>query len=68
MQTKVFHSFMSSMLYNLSAVQRNFEENESFSSDSVMSKTLESLAVQVNNLRFALVKGYSDEYFKKHNI
>lgn len=58
MQTKVFHSFMSSMLYNLSAVQRNFEENETFPSDSVMSLTLQSLAGQIENLRIALVDGY----------
>lgn len=63
MQTKVFHSFMSSMLYNLSTVQRNFEENESFPGDSVMSLTLESLAGQIENLRIALVDGYEKKKY-----
>lgn len=63
MQTKVFHSFMSSMLYNLSAIQRSFEEQDKFSVDSVLSKSLESLAGQVENLRMALVDGYEK---KKH--
>ena len=52
---------MSSMLNNLSTVQRDFEENEIFPSDSVMSKTLESLAVQINNLRIFLVNGYENK-------
>lgn len=64
MQTKVFHSFMSSMLYNLSAIQRSFEEQDKFPVDSVLSKSLESLAGQVENLRMALVDGYE----KKKNI
>lgn len=63
MQTKVFHTFMSSMLYNLSAIQRSFEEQDKFPVDSVLSKSLESLAVQVENLRMALVDGYEK---KKH--
>ena len=58
MQTMVFHSFMSSMLYNLSAIQRSFEEDCKFPADSVLSKSLESLAVQVENLRISLVDGY----------
>lgn len=58
MQTKVFHSFMSSMLYNLSAIQRSFEEEDKFLADSVLSKSLESLAGQVENLRISLVDGY----------
>ena len=63
MQTKVFHSFMSSMLYNLSTVQRNFEENETFPSDSVMSLTLESLAGQIVNLRISFVDGYKKKKY-----
>lgn len=63
MQTKMFHSFMSSMLSNLSIVQREFEENQSFSADSDMSTTLEALATQVNNLRVSLVKGYSAMFY-----
>lgn len=63
MQTKMFHSFMSSMLTNLSTVQREFEENEIFSSDSELSLTLEALATQVNNLRLLLVKGYSKKFY-----
>lgn len=64
MQTKMFHSFMSSMLNNLSIVQRDFEENESFSVDSEMSTTLEALATQINNLRLSLVKGYSNFFYR----
>lgn len=58
MQTKVFHSFMSSMLNNLSAIQCDFEENQLFLDDSVLARSLESLAVQVENLRISLVAGY----------
>lgn len=63
MQTMVFHSFMSSMLYNLSAIQRSFVEDDKFPADSVLSKSLEALAGQVDNLRMALVDGYEK---KKH--
>lgn len=49
---------MSSMLYNLSAIQRSFEEDYVFPADSVLSKSLESLAGQVENLRISLVDGY----------
>ena len=59
MQTKLFHSFMSSMLSNLSAIQRSFEEEDKFPADSVLSKSLESLAGQVENLRISLVDGYA---------
>lgn len=58
MQTKVFHSFMSSMLNNLSAIQCDFEENQHFLDDSVLARSLESLAGQVENLRISLVTGY----------
>lgn len=58
MQTKVFHSFMSSMLNNLSAIQRDFEENQLFLDDSVLARSLESLAGQVENLRISLVADY----------
>lgn len=58
MQTKVFHSFMSSMLNNLSAIQRDFEENQLFLDNSVLARSLESLADQVENLRISLVAGY----------
>lgn len=58
METKVFHSFMSSMLYNLSAIQRTFEDGETFDSDSVLAKSLDSLSGQVENLRISLVKGF----------
>lgn len=58
MVTTVFHSFMASMLCNLSSVQRCFEENETFSVDSVMAHSLESLAGQVVNLRKSLIVGY----------
>lgn len=43
MQTKVFHSFMSSMLGNLSAIQRDFEENQLFLDNSVLARSLDSL-------------------------
>ena len=58
METKVFHSFMSSMLSNLAAVQRAFEDGETFDSDSVLAKSLDSLAGQVENLRISLVDGF----------
>lgn len=58
MQIKVFHSFMSSMLNNLSAIQCDFEENQVFLDDSVLARSLESLAGQVENLRISLVAGY----------
>lgn len=58
MQTKVFHSFMSSMLNNLSAIQCDFEENQLFLDDSVLARSLEFLAGQVENLRISLVAGY----------
>lgn len=58
MQTKVFHSFMSSMLNNLSAIQCDFEENQLFLDNSVLARSLESLAGQVENLRISLVAGY----------
>lgn len=58
MQTKVFHSFMSSMLNNLSAIQCNFEENQLFLDNSALARSLESLAGQVENLRISLVAGY----------
>lgn len=58
MQTKVFYSFISSMLNNLSAIQRDFEDNQFFLDDSVLARSLESLAGQVENLRISLVAGY----------
>ncbi len=58
MVTNVFHSFMSSMLYNLSNIQRNFEENKTFPADSVLARSLLSLAGQIENLRLSLVDGY----------
>lgn len=61
MQTKVFHSFMSSMLNNLSAIQRDFEENQLFLDNSVLARSLESLAGQVENLRISLVAGYNEK-------
>lgn len=61
MQTKVFHSFMSSMLGNLSAIQRDFEENQLFLDNSVLARSLESLAGQVENLRISLVAGYNEK-------
>ena len=67
MLSSVFHSFMSSMLMNLSEVQRNFEENETFPSDSDLAHSLERLAVQIDNLRLSLVKGFDVEYSKKYD-
>lgn len=61
MQVKVFHSFMSSMLNNLSAIQCDFEENQLFLDDSVLARSLESLAGQVENLRISLVAGYGEK-------
>lgn len=61
MQTKVFHSFMSSMLNNLSAIQCDFEENQLFLDNSVLARSLESLAGQVENLRISLVAGYDEK-------
>lgn len=67
MQTKVFHSFMSNILFELSSVQRNFEENETFPSNSDMSLSLERLSVQIDNLRLSLVNGFDVEYSKKYD-
>lgn len=64
MKTPVFHSFMSSMLYNLSVIQRDFEENQLFQGDSDFARSLEALAGQVENLRISLVSNY-DNYEKK---
>lgn len=61
METKVFHSVMSSMLNNLSAIQRNFEENQLFLDNSALARSLESLAGQVENLRISLVAGYDNK-------
>lgn len=61
MQTKVFHSFMSSMLYNLSVIQRDFEENQCFFDTSALARSLDSLAGQVDNLRISLVAGYDEK-------
>lgn len=58
METKVFYSFMSSMLNNLSVIQCNFEENQLFLDNSALALSLESLAGQVENLRISLVAGY----------
>lgn len=58
MDTSVFHSFMSSMLLNLSTVQCSFMENETYSSNTPMALTLEDLANQIENLRISLVSGY----------
>lgn len=61
MQTKVFHSFMSSMLSNLSVIQRDFEENQYFSDNSALARSLDSLAGQVDNLRISLVAGCDEK-------
>lgn len=67
MQTKAFHSIMSSMLSNLSVIQSNFEENKSFERDSVLAKALASLSVQVDNLSLFLVDGFANDYQKKYD-
>lgn len=64
MTTSVFHSFMSSMLMDLSTIQRSFEENEIFPSDSVMALSLEGLANKLDNLRIFLVSGYEGKESK----
>lgn len=61
MQTRVFHTFMSSMLNKLSAIQCEFEENQLFLDNSVLARSLESLADQVENLRISLVAGYDEK-------
>lgn len=61
MVTSVFHSFMSTMLMDLSTVQRSFMENETYSSNTPMALTLEGLANQIENLRISLVSGYEGE-------
>lgn len=63
MQTKAFHSIISSMLSNLSVIQSNFEENKSFERDSVLA----SLSVQVDNLSLFLVDGFANDYQKKYD-
>lgn len=54
---------MSSILNDFSVIQRSFEEQDKFSVDSVLSKSLESLAGQVENLRMALVDGYEKKKY-----
>lgn len=68
MQTNVFDGFLESISFNLQSLSSDFIPDTTFSDCSSVAKILESLAGQINNLRLALVKGYGDVYFKKHNI
>lgn len=64
MQRKVFNSFVSAIMDDLSKLNDDFVEDTSFSDTSSVSKTLESLACQVNNLRVFLVEGYHDKFYR----
>ncbi len=64
MQTSVFDGFLESISFNLQNLSSDFIPDTLFTDCSSVAKTLESLAGQINNLRLALVKGYSDEYCK----
>lgn len=63
MTRKVFDSFVSAILDNLSQLNDDFVQDAAFSKDSSVAKTLQSLAGQVNNLRVFLVDGYHDEFY-----
>ena len=63
MKRKVFDSFCSSILDNLSQLNDDFVQDTSFTDNSSVAKTLEALAGQVNNLRVFLVEGYHDSFY-----
>lgn len=64
MQRKVFDSFCSGILDNLSNLNDDFAEDTVFPDTSSVAKTLQSLAAQVNNMRVFLVKGYHDKFYR----
>lgn len=64
MQRKVFDSFVSNILDDLSKLNDDFAEDTSFSDTSSVAKTLEALACKVNNMRVFLVKGYHDKFYR----
>lgn len=63
MKQEIFNTFHSGILDNLSRLSDNFVPDTSFSSDSSVAETLESLAGQINNLRIFLIKGYHDKFY-----
>lgn len=64
MQRKVFDSFVSNILEDLSKLNDDFAEDTSFPDTSSVAKTLEALACKVNNMRVFLVKGYHDKFYR----
>ena len=63
MQRKVFDSFCSGILDDLSKLNDDFAEDTVFVDTSSVAKTLQSLAAQVNNMRIFLVKGYHNKFY-----
>lgn len=63
MKRKVFDSFCSGISDNLSQLNDYFVPDCSFPDNSLVAKTLESLAGQINNLRVFLVEGYHDSFY-----
>lgn len=68
MQRKVFNSFYSAMLDNLSKLNDEFTEDTVYPDGSTTAKTLQSLAAQINNLRVFLVDGYHDKYYDAKSV
>ena len=63
MQRKVFDSFVSNILDDLSKLNDDFAEDTAFPDTSSVAKTLEALACKVNNMRVFLVDGYHDSFY-----
>lgn len=63
MKRKVFDSFCSGILDNLSQLNDDFVQDTSFPDNSSVAKSLEALAGQINNLRVFLVDGYHDSFY-----
>lgn len=63
MQRKVFNSFVSNILDDLSNLDDDFAEDIVFPDTSSVAKTLEALACKVNNMRVFLIEGYHDSFY-----
>ena len=63
MERKVFDSFYSGILDNLSQLNDDFVPDSSFPDNSSVAETLKALAGQINNLRVFLVEGYHDSFY-----
>lgn len=63
MQRKIFDSYVSAILDNLSKLNDDFVQDTVFPDTSSLAKTLQFLAGQVNDLRVFLVGGYHDKFY-----